>query len=63
MARSKNLGGARPGAGRPKVPKSQQRSVMMWCHMTPPEASKCRKRAKKAGKAKLQDWVRYKLLR
>lgn len=56
-----NLGGARPGAGRPKIPKSKRLIVQVWTMMTPPDAKKVKKQAKAAG-MKQRDWVRRKLL-
>jgi hypothetical protein len=61
MAASSNLGGARPGAGRPKLPKSQQKSARITVWMTPTEKAQCKKRSKSA-KLELKDWARAKLL-
>lgn len=55
-------GGARPGAGRPKIPASKKRSVIVWVTFTPGEARKIRGRARKK-KLPLDDWIRWKTLR
>lgn len=59
--RSPNLGGARPGAGRPRLPKARLKSARVWASMTEEEKALCKKKAKAAG-LKLQDWARAKLL-
>jgi hypothetical protein len=55
-------GGARPGAGRPKLPASKLSDVKVWTSVTKAEERRLRARAKKK-RMKLVDWVRWKLLR
>ncbi len=59
--RSENLGGPRPGSGRPRLPKQLRKSVRVWASMTVAQKEACKKKAKKA-RLKLQDWARAKLL-
>lgn len=61
MAESIGRGGAREGAGRPKLPRHLKKSVRVWASMTPGEKEGCKRKAKAAG-LKLQDWARAKLL-
>lgn len=54
-------GGARPGAGRPRLPASKLRNVKVWTSVTKAEHRKMQARAKKKG-MKFVDWVYRKLL-
>jgi hypothetical protein len=53
-------GGARPGAGRPKLPASKRRSEKVFLSFTPAELRKIRKKAKKTP---VDDWIRARALK
>lgn len=60
MAKKKR-GGKRPGAGRPKSPKSKRKTVIIQFRLTEREAAPIRRKAK-ARKLSVPEWCREKIL-